>query len=67
MLVTPAVPNGEAWVLDGTRVASVVWLDGEVKVDQSARFTSDSTVVRVVTRLNFGVPYAGSVARIRAA
>jgi HK97 family phage major capsid protein len=65
--VTPAVADGEAWLVDGSRVAAVVRLDGQVRADASARFTSDSLVLRVITRIDFGVPYAGTVARIAAA
>ncbi len=65
-MVTPAVPHGEAWVLDGSRVAAVVRLDGEVRADTSARFTSDSTVLRVISRVDFGTSHPGAVARIKA-
>lgn len=64
--VSVSVADGEAWVLDGTRVAGVVRTDGEVRSDGSARFTSDSTVVRVISRVGFGTPYGGAVARLRA-
>ncbi len=63
--VTPAVPDAEAWVADGSRVAGVVRLDGEVRADTSARFTMDATVLRVISRVDFGTPYPGAVARIR--
>ncbi len=51
--------------MDGSRVCSVVRNDGEVRSDGSARFTSDSTVVRVISRVGFGTPYGGAVARIK--
>lgn len=65
VLVSASIANGEAWVVDGSRVAAVVRTDGEVRADTSARFTSDSTVVRVISRVGFGVPYPGSVVRIK--
>jgi HK97 family phage major capsid protein len=68
VVVSHGVPdNDTAYVIDGSRVAVVVRRDGTVEADRSARFTSDSTVVRATLRLAFATPYATAVVRIAAA
>lgn len=62
--VTAGCPNGTAYVVDGTRVATVVRTDGNVEADKSFRFSSDVVTIRATMRLAWAVPYAESVVRI---
>ena len=63
--VSPGVPQGTAYVVDGSRTAAVIRKDGTVEADSSAGFRNDVTVVRVVGRFGFGHLYQAAVARIR--
>ena len=63
--VSSGVPLGTSYVVDGTRVAAVVRLDGTVETDRSVGFRNDITVVRVVGRFGFAFLYQASVARIK--
>ena len=51
--MSSGVPQGTAYVVDGTRTAAVVRLDGTVEADRSVGFRNDLTVVRVVGRFGF--------------
>jgi hypothetical protein len=62
--VSVGVPAGNAYVVDGSRVAVVIRKDGTVEADRSARFTYDVTVVQATLRLAWAVPYAEAVLRI---
>lgn len=63
--VSSGVPQGTAYVIDGTRTAAVVRQDGTVEADRSVGFRNDITVVRVVGRFGFAFLYASAVSRIR--
>ncbi|WP_377640101.1 phage major capsid protein [Oryzobacter terrae] len=63
--ISSGVPQGAAYVVDGTRTAVVVRQDGSVEADRSIGFRNDITVVRVVGRFAFGFLYASATARIR--
>jgi len=64
--VSSGVPQGTSYVVDGTRVAAVVRLDGTVEAGLSVGFRNDITVVRVVGRFGFGFLYTSPVVRFRA-
>lgn len=63
--VSSGVPQGTAYVVDGTRTVAVVRRDGTVEADRSVGFRNDITVVRVVGRFGFGFLYPSAVARIK--
>jgi HK97 family phage major capsid protein len=62
--VSSGVPQGTAYVVDGTRTAAVVRQDGAVEADRSVGFRNDITVVRVVGRFAFGFLYPSAVGRV---
>jgi HK97 family phage major capsid protein len=63
--VSSGVPQGTAYVVDGTRTTAVVRLDGTVEADRSVGFRNDLTLVRVVGRFGFAFLYPSAVARIK--
>lgn len=58
------VAEDTIWVADGNQIAAVVRSDGEVAVSTDARFTSDSTLVRVTSRINFAYPFPLTVCKV---
>ena len=63
--MSSGVPQGTAYVLDGSRTVAVVRQDGTVETDRSGGFRSDLTVVRVIGRFAFAFLYPSEVCRIK--
>jgi hypothetical protein len=63
--VSSGVPQGTAYVIDGSRSVAAVRQDGTVENDLSGGFRSDLTVVRVIGRFAFGFLYPSAVCRIK--
>ena len=62
-VVTSAdVPVGTAFVADGSQIVAAVRTDGEIAVSGDARFSQCQTMIRVVSRINFGSPEVDALA-----
>ncbi|MGB6147474.1 phage major capsid protein [Mycolicibacter algericus] len=59
-----AVPDGEVWGFDSTRVFSVMREDVSLAVDPSWAFGKDSVAVRATIRVAFGFPHPAAIAHI---
>lgn len=64
LYVSPAVPEGTVYGIDGTRLYTVIRQDVAVETDGSVFFGSDSTAVRSIARVAFGYAHPKSIARI---
>lgn len=63
-LVSRHVAPGEAWGLDKRQVFFCLRQGTTVEMSRNAAFTSDSTMIRGVARLNFAVPQPAGVVHI---
>jgi hypothetical protein len=65
VVTTADVPVGHAYVADGSQVVAAVRTDGEIAVSSDAKFANYQTLIRVVSRINFGFPRGGRPRRTR--
>lgn len=64
VFVSPYVPAGTVWGLDGSRTFLVVREDATVEADSSVFFTSDRHALRGIMRVAFGFAHPASVVKI---
>lgn len=66
VLTSPAVAANTLWVIPKPRVVVALRHGVELKVDESAFFTSDRVGIRVVMRLGWGFLHNAAITKITA-
>lgn len=59
-----AIPDGEVWGIDASRVISVLRDGATLAVDASFAFGKDSVAVRTTIRVGFGFPHGKAIAHL---
>jgi hypothetical protein len=56
---------GIAWIADTGRIVAVLRQDAtRVQADTSVKFLQDGTAVKLIGRLDFGIPYPETVIKV---
>ena len=67
LVPSTSLPTATMYVVDSSRIYTVVRRNAEVKADGSVFFTSDRVAVRATMRANFGFVHTASIIRVRLA